>query len=354
MSKENLKHFLGATAFLLLAVVCFIVLTDPFYHYHGPWLGMKTYLYEAVYQAPGAARNMEYDSAIVGTSMTENFETAWFEDELGWNTVKLSYSGARPTDLAAILERAFSGKNEIKNVFMDINGYQLTVHPETAFVERPEYLYDENPFNDVAYVLNKDVLFTAAGSVVANLLGREDNASSAYSWGEEAVFGKEVVFDELRAGREEAKSGEIPERNTEEMLDWCRANLLTIGGQISEHPDTTFYIFYPPYSILYWEELIYRGSFEGMAQVYEMSMEYFLQFPNVKLYFFMDETELITDLDSYLDACHHTPEINRFVFESVKTGNNEITKENYKTCLHDFLTYAREFDYDEIWAQDVR
>ena len=65
---------------------------------------MPVIMEDAVYQTPGAAKNLEYTDVLMGTSMTENFHTGWFDEELGWHTMKLSYSGARSNDLKAILE----------------------------------------------------------------------------------------------------------------------------------------------------------------------------------------------------------------------------------------------------------
>ncbi|MBQ7955123.1 MAG: hypothetical protein IJ282_05185 [Lachnospiraceae bacterium] len=354
MAKKCIKKFLGAFLAGILAVIAFVYVLDPFYHYHGPWLGMDVYLYNAVYQTAGAAKNLEYDSVLMGTSMTENFRTSWFDEELGWDTVKLSYSGARTNDLSAIFKQIYSSDNEIKNIFIDINGYQLTVEPETALVVRPEYLYDDNLFNDVNYVFNKDIITAGAGRLLAHMMGKEGNMDTAYSWGETSRFGKEVVFDVMRESRENPVPTTVFLEDMEHVMEMCNENLDNVGKVIKAHPETTFYIFYPPYSILYWEELIYSGKIDGMHEVYKTSMEYFLQFPNVKLYSFQNEREIITNLDIYLDSCHHTPEINRYIFECIRDGKNQITTENYEEELTQIFEYARNFDYEAVWAEDVR
>ena len=91
-----------------LGVALFVVITDPFYQYHAPRFGMPVIMEDAVYQTPGAAKNLEYTDVLMGTSMTENFHTGWFDEELGWHTMKLSYSGARSNDLKAIFTAIFS------------------------------------------------------------------------------------------------------------------------------------------------------------------------------------------------------------------------------------------------------
>ena len=107
-----IKYMLG----IMIAGIFFVWLIDPFYHYHTPIGKVPIVLDTAVYQTAGAAKNLEYDSAIVGTSMTENFHTSWFDEVLGWNTMKLSYSGARSSDLEAIFGEISERKEPIKNI----------------------------------------------------------------------------------------------------------------------------------------------------------------------------------------------------------------------------------------------
>lgn len=53
------------------------------------------------------AKNMIYDSCIIGSSMTVNFDTDDFKQIMGMNTIKLSYSGALPHDDYNILKLVF-------------------------------------------------------------------------------------------------------------------------------------------------------------------------------------------------------------------------------------------------------
>lgn len=101
---EKKRFYKMAVCFVLCMGILggFVWFVDPFYHYHEPFLNMPVVLDNAVYQTAGAAKNLTYNSAIIGTSMTENMHTSWFDDEMGWTTMKLSYSGARSNDLQAI------------------------------------------------------------------------------------------------------------------------------------------------------------------------------------------------------------------------------------------------------------
>ena len=79
-------------SFVLVMLVLFgsiVYLIDPFCHYHMPWFGLQATPTNQVYYNPGIAEHAEYDSAIIGSSMVENFKVSWFDELFGGETVKL-------------------------------------------------------------------------------------------------------------------------------------------------------------------------------------------------------------------------------------------------------------------------
>ena len=340
-------YIILAGAILIAAVFCI----DPFYHYHDAWFGLPVILDNAVYQTAGAARNLSYDSAIIGTSMTENFHTAWFDGEMGWDTVKLSYSGARTSDLKAILEQVFGREEPPENIVMDVNDFQLTVPAWTAYVERPAYLYDGCVLTDVSYVFNYDVLVQSLERVKDKIEGRESNIDSAYTWEEAELFGKQAALGAARANREAALQAEAVPVDPEMMLQVCDENLDNVIPFIEGHPETEFYIFYPPYSMLYWELKKINGTLEEILAVYEHSMKRLLPYDNVKIYYFQAEAEIISDLDNYRDETHYRPEYNRYIFECMRDGKNLVTEENLRSYVEDMYRFAESFDYDSLWKE---
>ena len=89
-AKKFVRNFIIFFLCICILLTGIVFIADPLFQYHKPWLTETPYLYNSVYQAPGLARNTTYDSVLLGTSMTENFQTDWFDRELGWNTVKLT------------------------------------------------------------------------------------------------------------------------------------------------------------------------------------------------------------------------------------------------------------------------
>lgn len=363
---KNFRRFAAAFGTGILGTVAllvgFVYLVDPFYHYHAPYLDMPVILDNAVYQTAGAAKHLEYDSAIIGTSMTENTSAAWFDEELGWYTMKLSYSGARTDDLQAIFEQINQKEGELKHVVMDINAYQLTSPAWTSYAPRPEYLYDNNLFNDYQYVYNHDILVLAMQRTMAIANGATDNIDTAYSWGDIYPFSKEIALDACRDTRVQligersmdgnlyAVSGTTSDR-LEESLQTCQDNLDNILPFIEAHPETEFWIMVPPYSMLFWEQEVLKGSLEDVIAIYAFTFEQLLSYDNVKVYYFQNEQEIITNLDNYKDAAHHKTEFNRYMFDCMKEDKNRLTPDNYKQKLEEMYNFAKDYPYETLWEE---
>ena len=105
--KRAVQSFLILTACACIFIVALVIYVDPFFHYHSPLKGFPYLVDNQLSQNPGMAAHMEYDSVILGSSMTVNFQTAWFKELMDLQTIKLSYSGAFPSDQANIMDIIF-------------------------------------------------------------------------------------------------------------------------------------------------------------------------------------------------------------------------------------------------------
>jgi len=352
--KKDLIRLLICIGSCMLVFPLFVIIIDPFHHYHAPWFGMPVMLGDVVYQTPGNATNLSYDSAIVGTSMTENCRVSWFNDELGWDTMKLCYSGATCNDLNAILGCVYANDRQVEHIFMDLNDYQLSSPLGASYVERPEYLYTKNVLDDYMYVYNKDVFIKAMDLVLSTVRGKESNIEMAYTWEDDELFGREKVLESTRLTKEklleERASGnhEKQQKHLEEALKTCQDNLNQILPYIQKHPETEYIIFFPPYSMLYWEQLVIQDELEEKLTMYQYAIEQLLPYENVKIYYFQGE-DVIENLDEYRDYTHHKPKYNRYIFDCVREDRNRLTQENYKEEIQKVYERTKNYEYEALW-----
>ncbi len=356
------KNSIGKRCFLALIAVmlvffvlctALVVYVDPFFHYHEPLESFPYIVDNQLSQNPGMAQNMKYDSCIIGSSMTVNFDTDDFHEFMGLNTVKLSYSGAYPKDDSNVLSIVFDRStyarhsSDVKAVFLAMDVPTMTAQTDTTKYPLPEYLYDDNIFNDVKYVLNKDVLLQYIMRPLIQKKG-SDLSEIYFSWWTPEYYNIQWVMHTY----------EEPEKNPEEVT-WemvypkTKENLeVNILPFIEQNPDTEFYVFYPPYSILYWHNVMQENSYDATFAQYQYIAERLLEYDNVHLFYFQTMEE-VTDLNNYADYSHYKPEINRFMVECFKSGEHEIHSEDEMAKeLSKMDEMVRDFDFEALFSKE--
>lgn len=342
MEKKFVRRVLAFTGVLLSLVIGIVYLIDPFFHYHAPYFGLVPYVDSQLNQNPGIAEYFEYDSAIIGSSMTDNFTASKFDEQFNCKTVKLSYEAIRTGNMNWMFEKMFN-THDVKNVFLglDLDPFVDTVG--NYYFPIPEYLYDKNIFNDVQYIFNKDVLLKCKQLLVFNKQSDKSNIDEAYKWN--AEFSKEAAMRnvswDMYQRPEKADMGT--------KLENAKINFgKNVEPYIAANPNTTFYIFFPPYSLLWWNMKLAAGQLENFLEVEKYLIEELIKYPNVRLYGIQDNQEIVTNLNNYKDYNHYSPEINDEIMRIMSKKDYLLNEENYEKYLEDFEKLIREFDYKKF------
>lgn len=331
---------------LFVLVGTLVVLVDPFFQYHKPLENFPYLVDNQLSQNPGMAKHMEYDSVILGSSMTVNFNTHWFEELLGLHALKLNYSGAYPKDQANIMDIVFDSGHEVKSVFLGIDVMTYTGGVEETKYPIPEYLYDDNYLNDVQYLFNKDVVLNYILRPLADP-DKTDLATVYQSWWTDEYYNIQWVMHNY----------EPPEPVAEEVgayayIESTHRNLeVNLCPYIEQNPDTTFYIFFPPYSILYWNDVIQENHLEATMAEYAHIAETLLAYDNVRVFYFPNQERIVTDLNNYADYTHYHKDINRYMTECFADGACEVTsEEEVWQVLWETREMIERFDFETLFS----
>lgn len=342
------KTIIAAAIIMLLSVTGLVVWIDPFFQYHAPLKWFPYQVDNQLSQNPGMAKHMEYDSVILGSSMTVNFNTHWFEEEMGLNTLKLSSSGAYPKDIANIMDVIFDYHPETKKVFLGVDVINYSSDTEQTKYPLPRYLYDRNIFNDVSYVLNKDVLLEYILRQVADP-EPTDLATVYSSWWTDEYYNIQWVMHNYEPAMVEPETA-ARDYFAQGIKDNMEANILPY---IKDNPDTEFIIFYPPYSILFWNDVLNRKQLEATLYEYELISEMLFEYPNVRIFFFTDEEEIITDLNHYADYTHYHPDFNHYMTRCFGDGTDEVTDmKQVKEHIDNMRRIASEYDFEPLLSKE--
>ncbi len=349
MSGKFIRHFFIGSGILLLLCIFLVVLFDPFFQYHKPLPGLKKVLTDKEYQCVGSLKNFDYDSVVAGSSVAENYYNDWFNQGFDCNVIKAIRSYGATADLCYLLDIAFEHQ-ELKYVFYNLDPSALIADPETTYelTGCPMYLYDDNYFNDIEYLLNKDVILEKIPYMIAqSLTGYDENSS--YNWAQWKEFNSDMALGLYI--RKPSVSEMKPENYYEELLT---QNLNLLTARIEAHPETKFYVFIPPYSMLWWDNVYRDGDTESYLYNMEHTMEVLLSYDNVEFYYFQNDRDVITDLENYMDTLHFSPEINHYICDSMINGTHRIDRDNYRENIEEMRNLSYEIVNDLIKPYENR
>lgn len=330
---------------LLTGIGGLTAVIDPYFHYHKPLESLEYSIYNERYQNDGIVKHFEYDALITGSSMTENFKTSEMDALFGVESIKVPFSGGAYKEISENLERALAANPNLRIVLwgLDYNRFYSDFNA-TRYDSYPMYLYDNNPFNDVNYLFNKSVLF---GETYQNVIaytkggGRTTTFDEYRNWNSYCTFGKEAILSQMSRP---AKSEDIAyfQLNTENI----EKNVLRI---INANPNTEFYLFWTPYSIISFDFANQNGSLKNILQWEKEALKLMLPYDNIHFFSIFDEFDVITNLDNYKDYLHYHEDINSYLLRCMASGEHELTMENYEEYCQKIWDFYTTYDYDAIY-----
>lgn len=360
-AKKWFAIFIAEISVLIIGIASIVIFVDPYFHYHKPINTMFYTLDNQRSQNDGIIKQFDYDSIIIGTSMAENFKTSEFDEIFCGKSIKVCFSGGSYKEMNDNLQRAFNSGHEIKYVLRCLDYRSLMDDKDkmrSDLGEYPTYLYDQNFFNDVNYVLNKEIVFNVCIPMIVEsyLHGKEGGVTSfdVYSnWNSRQTFGAKAVLGDRREYKKAKDNIAFSEEDSEIVRDTIKQNVTSLAGK---HPETTFLLFFPPYSIAYWGEGYENGTLNQQIDAEKFAIELLLEYENIELYSFNDCWDIVTNLNNYKDHLHYGEWINTKMLHMIHDGVGRLTKDNYETYIERernfYLNYTYQF-FDIVDGGDM-
>lgn len=330
---------------------------DPFMHYRKPDLDRYFYrLDNQRSQNDGIIKHFDYDAMITGTSMTENFRTTEADRLFGCHFIKTSFSGGLYKEINDNIKNAFKENPDLKTVIrcLDIRLFDTVKDEGRDDLGRyPTYLYDSNPFNDVEYLLNRDVVFERSLEMTLekDKEGFEPGITSFddYSrWQERYTFGSKTVLQDGAKTEDPAQT-----HLSDDVKQIIRENIAqNVTNLADEHPEIDFYYYYSPYSAAVWDKWKRKGTLYEHLEAVRYVTELILPHKNIHLFSFNGRTDIITDLNNYKDETHYACWVNSLILKWIHDGKYQLTEDNYKERLKQEYDFFTTFDYSGLYDQE--
>ena len=335
---------------LLIVFALFTIIIDPYFHFHAPINGMSYSFSEEIYVNNGILRHFDYNGIIIGTSMTQNFKTSEADKLFDRKFVKTPFSGESYRGISQHLATALSSNDNVKTVIWGLDASRVFDDKDILrHDEYPDYLYDEDPFNDVNYVLNKDVFFKEDLSTITYSLGgyATTDFDSYSNWNDLYEYGKQEVFKRYERLQKTNESKTFEETHKQIIKGNIEQN---VGALVNRYNSVDFYIFIPPYSVCYFDDMNQKGELDFFLKGLEYQTQLLLEYDNVHVFGFFNNAQLICNLDNYKDTIHYGEWVNSWILECINKDEFRLTKSNYIQYYEEIDDYYLNYDYEAIYS----
>lgn len=338
--------FLASLAVILVcfgALIALLSMEDPFFVLGGIEEGETALFDNQRYEMPGLIRHQDYSAVVMGTSLVANYRASWFTEGLGKETLKITFPDGWISEFDTALNLAFRTHPDLSTVLFCLDPNILIRSDSERTVELPGYLYNLNPLDDLEYLLNADTYVLVLDAMLARRSERV-TLDEAYIWDGKYKFSWTSALEGYP--RPERVSEPLP---ADAYLEAARANLDIVCSWIEEHPDTLFKIWFPPYSILYWDKAQREGTTEAILTALEYASDRLTSHENVNLYSFLNDQWTVTNLEQYTDHIHCSSEVTKQTAQCIINGDWRVWHGICKAHVDSLRQFVNSYDYDRLF-----
>lgn len=350
--------FVSIILVLLTVIAGLTIYMDPYLHYHKPLTDRYDYVLDNQRSMNnGIIRFFDYDAVITGSSMTENFSTSELDALFGTNSIKISFPGATYKELSDNISLCLRQKPDLKMVLLCLDLNMLSTASDAMRTDMgsfPTYLYDDNIFNDVEYLFNRDVLVKYIYRMTEKRLAGVPAGITSFDdysyWDYDAVYGLGVVnpgdsFSLSLVG----PVTQLSEQERSSTLENIQVNISSLARQ---NPHVEFYCYFSPYSVAWWQTHVADGTVYKYLDALQIATEELLSCENINLFSFFQLSDIVDDLNNYKDTIHYGSWVNSLILNLMSENRCRLTSENYTSHLDYLKNHYLNYDYVSLLEQE--
>jgi|GEM_PF-743480 len=297
---------------------------------------------EQRYQNPGLAKHSSYDTVLLGASTIEQYLQSEVTEQLGTPTLKLAVRGGSLYEQRRTLEVALATGKPHRVIWV-LDLMALCGPPERVAGSYwgvfPDYMYDQNPVNDIEYLFNYSTTANSAAIIGHRLRLRSDHTDTLdmlSTWYGDVAYGKPFVlksYNQLQDRITQGRFSDIPQTRKlydpkNYTLDQLKATIdYNILPLMARYPDVEFDFVFGPYPVYFY--LLYYQQDPRVIQDWLLAKEYLLNKmagnQHVTVHDFQDQEEYLLEFDHYYDTMHFDQTIGRQLLTHIKTRSHVVT-----------------------------
>ena len=342
-SLKDLLRFLIASLLIILAAAILNFVVDPLQLFRPARLFTAMYSQDGRLQNAGLIKSQKFDTLLMGTSLAIHFHQSDVDRILGVKSLKLAMTGSSSREQVFVLQAAMAKRP--KRVIWEVDDWIFHDTPDIdGDVNLSSDLYRGSAKGIASYLLSgamaKESFWIAARSVplfepaVARLTSEAIfkfpisgvDAINTLQPGEniDAMYNTKRAMAAYRYITDPMRSKYLIDDADYDMK--VRVFERDAIGLIEAHPEVTFDIYLPPYSILQWIALreTYPETLKSVDAFSAYLCRRLMDFPNVRLFDFRSIRDVTHDLNNYSDVIHHSPDIDLKILDWLANGKYRV------------------------------
>lgn len=294
-------------------------------------------------QNAGLIRSRSFDTVFMGTSLAIHFRQSGIDRALRVHSLKLAMTGSNSRQQAFVLEQAI--EHGARRVIWEMDDF---IFVDAADIEADPYLpvdlYRGTAKGIASYLFSaamaKESLFALLRSIPplrAPLTRAAPYLPVKFALADvDDIYALPRDFDVARdynAKKTLAAFAYITNPVRSRFLGEGYGFDAMVGhfeqdavGLITRHPEVTFDVYFPPYSILQFVAMR-DASPETLKIVTDLTAviaQRLTQLPNVRLHDFRGIKQVTHDLNNYGDVIHHSPVVDAMVLRWLASGEYRV------------------------------
>jgi hypothetical protein len=280
----------------------------------------------------GMLKNYDYDSVLIGSSMTANFRKNYVDSYLNLDFLRVPMPGATAYEENLIIQKSLNSKN-LSTILYGLDMSSFTGKKDR--IKRgalPLYLMNDSFIDDLKYLLNIDVFFRDSIKIfLSNFFDVKKNMidfNTFWNWDYEKSFGKEFC---IKGYTNIINSKKKYSYKLYDLIESFNYNILP---HFESNANVEFIIFFPPRSILAWKVLEKQNSLKDILEFKKYILEQSIKYDNVKVYDFQIAKDVTHNLDNYMDTNHYSGYINKWIIKQIKNDKYLVSNEDIRLNMN--------------------
>ena len=310
---------LGLVGAILSCVVAFNYVVDPLQYYRLAKLYPPAWSDNQRYQNPALARQAEYDTIVLGNSLSENFLASHTQQRLGGRVVNLAIAGSTIREQSMVLELALE-RGTLRRVIWVIDPNAFTRHDNVVedFVPFPWHLYRQGFSAASEYLLSSSTLMSSVSALRATDIRKLDGLNA---WHDRFTYGPDAVWQDWDSQQSrwtpELKSIWMKYAPTWEQIPALVESRLI--AHIRANPGVRFDLIFPPMTLLGYAASPFSHD-ENLAQrllLAEYIDQAVVPLANASVWDFRGESNSREDFGHFKDLSHYDLSVNDAMLDAL-------------------------------------